>query len=418
MESNDALPRVASDLSSSNEDGVGTLPGHFGRFGGQYVPEALKGFLIKLDEVFMQAERDSGFWNEWKSFFSYMGRPSPLYHATRLSQRAGGAQIYLKREDLNHTGSSAINNALGQALLARRLGKRRVITPTGSGQHGVAMAAVCSRFDMECIVYMGNTDVRRQNGNFVDMKALGAQVVVIDSGAGTMRDALNEALRACIVDMDRSFYAMGSSIGPHPYPTMVRTFQSVIGQETKEQMRDLTGRLPCAVVASVGEGSSAAGMFYPFGSDSDVNLVGVEAAGRGIDTNKHSASLSGGSIGVFQGAMTYVVQDDLGQISNSSSIAAGLDYPGVGPELAWWKDSGRATFITATNDEALTGFQTMAHAEGIVPDLESSHAIWGGMKVARTMKEDETLVICLSGRGDKDLWIVADRLPLLGRTIE
>ncbi|KIW09725.1 tryptophan synthase, beta subunit [Exophiala spinifera] len=406
------MPYLESDESNLNENRTGEASGRFGRFGqfgGQYVPEALKESLIELDEAFVQATKDPDFWKEWRNLSPYMGRPSPLYHANRLSQHVGGAQIYLKREDLNHTGSSAINNALGQALLARRLGKRRVITQTGSGQHGVAMAAICSKLTLECTVYMGVTDARRQSVNVVDMKILGAEVVVVGRCAGALRDAMNEALRASIHDLDRSFYATGSSIGPHPYPIMVRTFQSLIGQETKDQMKDLIGRLPCAVVACVGA-SNCVGMFFPFRSDSDVNLIGVEAAGHGIDTNKHSAALGNGAVGVYHGTMTYLMQDEHGQINTSSSIAAGLNCPAVGPELAHWKDSARASFVTVTDAQALVAFQTIAQLEGILPSLETSHAIWAGMKMASTMKLEETLVICLDGKGDKDLEIVADRL--------
>jgi len=412
MEGNDDVQYLESHKWNTNEDRTGESLGRFGRFGGQYVPEALKESLIKLEEAFVQAKDDPDFWNEWKSFSTYMGRPSPLHHANRLSQQVGGAQIYFKREDLNHTGSSAINNALGQALLARRLGKRRMITQTGSGQHGVAMAAVCSKLALECTVYMGVTDARRQSVNVVDMKILGAEIIVVNRGAGTFRDALNEAFRASIVDLDRAFYMMGSSIGPHPYPIMVRTFQSVIGQETKDQTRELTGHPPAAIVACVGGGSDPAGMFFPFTLDSDVKLIGVEAAGQGMDTSRYSAALAGGTVGVLHGAMTYVMQDDHGQIKTSWSIAAGLDYPGVGPELACWKDGERVRFITATDEEALAGLRAVAQTEGIIPSLEASHAIWGGMKVASTMRADEAVVICLSGRGDKDLPVVADALSL------
>ncbi|KIW36659.1 tryptophan synthase, beta subunit [Exophiala oligosperma] len=334
MEGNENVPYLESHKSNSNEDRTDEASGRFGQFGGQYVPEALKESLIKLEEAFVQAKEDPDFWKEWRAFSAYVGRPSPLHHARRLSQQVGGAQIYLKREDLTHTGSSAINNAIGQALLARRLGKRRLITQTGSGQHGVAMAAVCSKLALDCTVYMGVTDARRQIVNVVDMKILGAEVVVVGRCAGTLRDAMNEALRASIHDLDRSFYATGSSIGPHPYPIMVRTFQSVIGQETKDQMKNLTGHLPCAVVACAGA-SNSVGMFFPFRSDSDVNLVGIEAAGNGIDTRRHSAALTRGAVGIYHGAMTYLMQDDHGQINTSSSIAAGLNCPAVGPELAY-----------------------------------------------------------------------------------
>jgi tryptophan synthase len=329
----------------------------------------------------------------------------------------GGAQIYLKREDLNHTGSHKINNALGQILIARRLGKTRIIAETGAGQHGVATATVCAKFGLECVVYMGAEDVRRQALNVFRMKLLGAKVVAVEAGSRTLRDAVNEAMRAWVVDLDTTHYIIGSAIGPHPFPTIVRTFQSVIGQETKEQMKEQIGKLPDAVIACVGGGSNAVGMFFPFSSDPSVKLIGVEAGGEGVDTERHSATLSGGSIGVLHGVRTYVLQNEHGQISDTHSISAGLDYPGVGPELSNWKDSDRASFINATDAEALIGFRTLSETEGIIPALESSHAIYGAMQVAKTMKKEEVLVICLSGRGDKDVQSVADELPKLGPVI-
>ena len=413
-------PGLADQLDALNSSTNGTapnpdaLPARFGQFGGQYVPESLMDCLAELEEGFTKATNDPEFWKEYRSYYPYMGRPSTLHLADRLTERVGGAQIYLKREDLNHTGSHKINNALGQILVARRLGKTRIIAETGAGQHGVATATVCAKFGMECVVYMGAEDVRRQALNVFRMKLLGAKVVAVEAGSRTLRDAVNEALRAWVVDLDTTHYIIGSAIGPHPFPTIVRTFQSVIGQETKEQMRELTGRLPDAVIACVGGGSNAVGMFFPFSSDPSVKLIGVEAAGEGVDTQKHSATLSGGSIGVLHGVRTYVLQNEHGQISDTHSISAGLDYPGVGPELSNWKDNSRAKFISATDSEALIGFRVLSETEGIIPALESSHAIFGAMQVAKEMKKDETLVICLSGRGDKDVQSVADELPRLG----
>ncbi|EXJ70277.1 tryptophan synthase [Cladophialophora psammophila CBS 110553] len=413
-------PGLADQLDALNASTNGTapnpdaIPARFGQFGGQYVPESLMDCLAELEEGFQKAKNDPEFWKEYKSYYPYMGRPSSLHLADRLTERVGGAQIYLKREDLNHTGSHKINNALGQILLARRLGKTRIIAETGAGQHGVATATVCAKFGMDCVVYMGAEDVRRQALNVFRMKLLGAKVVAVEAGSRTLRDAVNEALRAWVVDLDTTHYIIGSAIGPHPFPTIVRTFQSVIGQETKEQMKELTGRLPDAVIACVGGGSNAVGMFFPFSSDPSVKLIGVEAAGEGVDTGKHSATLSGGSIGVLHGVRTYVLQNEHGQISDTHSISAGLDYPGVGPELSNWKDSARARFISATDSEALIGFRTLSETEGIIPALESSHAIFGAMQVAKEMGKDQTLVICLSGRGDKDVQSVADELPKLG----
>eukprot|EP01099_Mayorella_cantabrigiensis_P005606 TRINITY_DN4548_c0_g1_i1.p1 TRINITY_DN4548_c0_g1~~TRINITY_DN4548_c0_g1_i1.p1 ORF type:complete len:741 (-),score=125.76 TRINITY_DN4548_c0_g1_i1:117-2339(-) len=416
-------PGLADQLDALNSSTNGSapnpnaIPARFGQFGGQYVPESLMDCLAELEQGFSKAKNDPKFWEEFRSYYPYMGRPSSLHLAERLTERAGGAQIYLKREDLNHTGSHKINNALGQILVARRLGKKRIIAETGAGQHGVASATVCAKFGMECVVYMGAEDVRRQALNVFRMKLLGAKVVAVEAGSRTLRDAVNEALRAWVVDLDTTHYIIGSAIGPHPFPTIVRTFQSVIGQETKEQLKALTGKLPDAVVACVGGGSNAVGMFYPFSADPSVKLIGVEAGGEGVDTDKHSATLGGGSIGVLHGVRTYVLQNEHGQISDTHSISAGLDYPGVGPELSNWKDSDRAKFINATDAQALIGFRTLSETEGIIPALESSHAIYGAMQVAKTMKKDETLVICLSGRGDKDVQSVADELPKLGPVI-
>jgi tryptophan synthase len=416
-------PGLANQLDALNISTNGStpnpavLPHRFGQFGGQYVPESLMDCLAELEEGFSKAKNDPEFWKEFRSYYPYMGRPSSLHLAERLTEHAGGAKIYLKREDLNHTGSHKINNALGQILVARRLGKTRIIAETGAGQHGVATATVCAKFGMQCVIYMGAEDVRRQALNVFRIKLLGAKVVPVEAGSRTLRDAVNEALRAWVVDLDTTHYIIGSAIGPHPFPTIVRTFQSVIGQETKEQMKELTGKLPDAVVACVGGGSNAVGMFYPFSSDPSVKLLGVEAGGEGMDTARHSATLSGGSIGVLHGVRTYVLQDTHGQISDTHSVSAGLDYPGVGPELSSWKDSNRAKFIAATDAEAFIGFRTLCETEGIIPALESAHAIWGACELANTMDKDQSVVICLSGRGDKDVQSVADELPVLGPRI-
>ncbi|OJJ47202.1 hypothetical protein ASPZODRAFT_25269 [Penicilliopsis zonata CBS 506.65] len=410
----DQLEALNSDASSANP---AAIPSRFGEFGGQYVPESLMDCLAELEKGFETALNDPKFWDEFRSYYPYMGRPSSLHLAQRLTEHVGGANIWLKREDLNHTGSHKINNALGQILIARRLGKTRIIAETGAGQHGVATATVCAKFGMKCVVYMGAEDVRRQALNVFRMKLLGASVVAVDAGSRTLRDAVNEALRAWVVDLDTTHYIIGSAIGPHPFPTIVRTFQSVIGNETKEQMQQLLGKLPDAVVACVGGGSNAVGMFYPFSNDPTVQLVGVEAGGDGVDTPRHSATLTGGSKGVLHGVRTYVLQDQHGQISETHSISAGLDYPGVGPELSSWKDSDRATFIAATDAEALIGFRTLAQQEGIIPALESSHAVFGAMQLAKSMGPGKDIVLNLSGRGDKDVQSVADELPRLGPKI-
>ena len=416
-------PGLADQLDALNSTTNGTspnpeaIPAQFGQFGGQFVPESLMDCLAELEEGFTAAINDPKFWAEFRSYYPYMGRPSSMHLAPRLTERAGGANIYLKREDLNHTGSHKINNALGQILIAKRLGKTRIIAETGAGQHGVATATVCAKFGMQCVVYMGAEDVRRQALNVFRMKLMGAKVVAVDAGSRTLRDAVNEALRAWVVDLDTTHYIIGSAIGPHPFPTIVRTFQSVIGQETKEQFRELSGRLPDAVVACVGGGSNAVGMFYPFADDPSVKLLGVEAAGEGIESGKHSATLSGGSVGVLHGVRTYVLQNSDGQIADTHSVSAGLDYPGVGPELSSWKDSQRAKFISATDAQAFMGFRTLSETEGIIPALETSHAIWGACELAKEMGEGKDIVICLSGRGDKDVQSVADELPKLGPEI-
>ncbi|KAL7624779.1 anthranilate synthase / indole-3-glycerol phosphate synthase [Parahypoxylon ruwenzoriense] len=393
------------------------IPERFGEFGGQYVPESLMDCLSELEDGFNTIKDDPKFWEEYRSYYPWMGRPGQLHLAERLTEYAGGASIWLKREDLNHTGSHKINNALGQLLLAKRLGKTKIIAETGAGQHGVATATVCAKFGMECTVFMGAEDVRRQALNVFRMRLLGAKVIAVDAGSKTLRDAVNEALRYWVVHLEDTHYIIGSAIGPHPFPTIVRTFQSVIGNETKAQMLEKRGKLPDAVVACVGGGSNAVGMFYPFSNDPSVKLLGVEAGGDGVNTSRHSATLTGGTKGVLHGVRTYVLQNEHGQISDTHSVSAGLDYPGVGPELSSWKDSQRAKFIAATDAEAFIGFRLMSQLEGIIPALESAHGIYGAIELAKTMEKDEDVVICLSGRGDKDVQSVADELPKLGPQI-
>lgn len=419
-------PGLADQLEALNTDEKDPelLPSRFGEFGGQYVPESLMDCLSQLEKGFSDACNDPKFWEEFRSYYPYMSRPSSLHKAERLTENTRkasgsglGANIYLKREDLNHTGSHKINNAIGQALIAKRLGKNEIIAETGAGQHGVATATVCARFGMKCTVYMGAEDVRRQALNVFRMKLLGATVVAVESGSRTLRDAVNEAMRKWVERLDTTHYIIGSAIGPHPFPTIVRTFQSVIGKETKQQMHELTGKLPDAVVACVGGGSNATGMFHPFSEDPSVKLLGVEAGGDGVETSRHSATLTGGKPGVLHGVRTYILQNAEGQITDTHSVSAGLDYPGVGPELSGWKDSSRAKFIAATDSEAFIGFRLLSELEGIIPALESSHAIFGAVELAKTMKADENVVICLSGRGDKDVEEVAQELPRIGPKI-
>ncbi|TAQ86186.1 hypothetical protein B7494_g5479 [Chlorociboria aeruginascens] len=411
---------LADQIEALNSDGqidLSIIPARFGEFGGQYVPESLMDCLSELEEGFNKIKDDPAFWEEYRTYYPWMGRPGQLHMAERLTEYAGGANIWLKREDLNHTGSHKINNALGQILLARRLGKTEIIAETGAGQHGVATATVCAKFGMKCTIYMGAEDVRRQALNVFRIKLLGAQVIAVEAGSRTLRDAVNEALRAWVVKLNTTHYIIGSAIGPHPFPTIVRTFQSVIGNETRAQMLEKRGKLPDAVVACVGGGSNAVGMFYPFSKDPSVKLLGVEAGGDGIDTSRHSATLTSGSKGVLHGVRTYVLQDRHGQISDTHSVSAGLDYPGVGPELSSWKDNERAKFIAATDAEAFQGFRLISQLEGIIPALETAHAIYGALELAKTMKKGEDVVICLSGRGDKDVQSVADELPVLGPKI-
>lgn len=384
-----------------------TLPdakGRFGDFGGRYVPETLMNALIELEQSYYQYAEDEEFQTELKYLLKeYSGRETPLYYAQRLSEELGGPKIYLKREDLNHTGAHKINNALAQGLLAKRTGKKKVIAETGAGQHGVATATVAALFGLECKVFMGEEDIRRQQLNVFRMKLLGAEVVPVTSGTMTLKDAGNEALRYWVSNVEDTFYILGSAVGPHPYPMMVRNFQRVIGDETRRQMLELENRLPDTVVACIGGGSNAIGMFYPFIEDTDVNLIGVEAAGRGIDTPLHAATMSLGTKGVFQGSMSYLLQDEYGQVQPAHSISAGLDYPGVGPEHSYLKDIKRVQYVPVTDAEALDALKLLCRTEGIIPALESSHAIAHVVKIAKDMSGDQILVICLSGRGDKDV---------------
>ena len=385
--------------------------GHFGQFGGRYVPETLMPALLELELAYNHYRNDKEFKEEFTYYMrQYVGRPNPLYFAEKLTNKLGGAKIYLKREDLNHTGAHKINNTIGQGLLAKRMGKKRVIAETGAGQHGVATATVAALFGMECEVFMGEEDIHRQSLNVFRMKLLGATVTPVTAGTATLKDAMNEALRNWVTFVHNTFYVIGTTAGPHPYPKMVRDFQSVIGREAKAQHRKVEGRLPDYLVAAVGGGSNAMGLFYPFMKESGVQMIGVEAAGYGIATGKHAAPLCAGSVGVLHGNKTYLIQDEFGQITPAHSISAGLDYPGVGPEHAWLKESGRASYVSVTDDEALEGFQTLTREEGILPALESSHAIAYLLKLAPTLPKDKTIVVCLSGRGDKDIHTVADAM--------
>ncbi|RMF93809.1 MAG: tryptophan synthase subunit beta [Planctomycetota bacterium] len=377
--------------------------GRFGLFGGRYVPETLTRALDELAEQYAQAKADPDFREELERLYRhYVGRPSPLYFAERLTEHCGGARIFLKREDLNHTGAHKINNTLGQALLTIRMGKRRVIAETGAGQHGVATATACARFGLECVVYMGEEDIRRQKPNVFNMKLLGAEVRAVTSGSRTLRDAINEAMRDWMGSVETTHYCLGSVMGPHPFPMIVRDFQSVIGHETRRQCLEQLGGLPELVVACVGGGSNAAGMFYAFVEDDDVALVGVEAGGRSSNPGENASTLCYGRPGVLHGSFSYVLQDDDGQTCDVHSISAGLDYPGVGPEHSYWKETGRAEYTNVTDTEALEAFQTLARLEGILPALESSHAVAYAMKAARNRPKDSSIVVCLSGRGDKD----------------
>jgi len=382
---------------------VPNAAGRFGAFGGRYVPETLTAALEELTTEYDKACRNESFQRELGELLkNYVGRPSPLYHAKRLTEHAGGAQIYLKREDLNHTGAHKINNTLGQALLTLRMGKRRVIAETGAGQHGVATATACARFGLECVVYMGEEDIRRQKPNVFSMRLLGAEVRPVTSGSRTLRDAINEAMRDWMSSVRSTHYILGSVVGPHPFPRIVRDFQSVIGRETLEQSRDQIGRLPNLAVACVGGGSNAAGMFYPLADHAEIELVGVEAGGRSAKSGDHAAPLSHGAPGVLHGSYSYVMQDEDGQTCDVHSVSAGLDYPGVGPEHSYWKDTGRVQYTSCRDDEALAAFNLLARTEGILPALESSHAVAKAIELAAKRPKEDIVVVCLSGRGDKD----------------
>lgn len=385
--------------------------GRFGAFGGKFVPETLMNALTELETAFAEAMQDPAFREELNGLLrEYAGRPTPLTYAERLTEELGGARIYLKREDLNHTGAHKLNNALGQGLLAKRMGKKSIIAETGAGQHGVASATVAAKLGLSCKVFMGEEDIRRQSLNVFRMNLLGAEVVPAVSGSRTLKDATNEAIRYWVSNVEETFYVIGSVVGPHPYPYIVREFQKIIGEETRAQILQMLGKLPDEIIACVGGGSNAIGMFYPFISDGQVALRGVEAAGRGVDTDKHAATLSLGRPGVIHGSLTYLLQDEHGQVQEAHSISAGLDYPGVGPEHAYLKDSGRVTYTSVTDAEALAAVQMLCRTEGIIPALESAHAIAEAMKRAPQMSKDEILVICLSGRGDKDVLTIQDAL--------
>ena len=385
--------------------------GHFGQFGGRFVPETLMHALEQLEESYRAAAADEGFQGDLRRLLHlYAGRPTPLYYAENLTEELGGAGIYLKREDLAHTGAHKINNALGQGLLAHRMGKKRVIAETGAGQHGVATATVCAMLKQECVVYMGEEDIRRQSLNVFRMRLLGAEVRPVASGSRTLKDAINECIRDWVTNVESTHYLIGSVVGPHPYPMMVRDFQSVIGQETREQTLASTGRLPDYAVACVGGGSNAIGLFHEFIPDEDVELVGVEAGGEGADGGHHAATLVAGQVGVLHGSMSYLLQDENGQVRETHSLSAGLDYPGVGPEHSYLKDVGRATYVSVTDSEALEGFQLLCHTEGIIPALEPAHAISHVSKLAPTLSKDKIIVVGLSGRGDKDMDTVASAL--------
>jgi len=386
--------------------------GRFGDFGGRFVSETLMPLILDLEAEYEKAKVDPDFWAEMDHLWEhYVGRPSPLYFASRVTEELGGAKIYYKRDELNHTGAHKINNVLGQILLARRMGKTRIIAETGAGQHGVATATVCAKFGLKCIVYMGAHDVERQAPNVFRMKLLGAEVVPVTSGRGTLKDAMNDALRDWVTYVENTFYCIGTVAGPHPYPAMVRDFQSIIGKEVREQMMKAEGRLPDSVVACIGGGSNAMGLFYPFLDDTDVRIIGVEAGGKGVnDDMEHCASLTGGKPGVLHGNRTYLLQDDGGQILEGYSISAGLDYPGIGPEHSWLHDTGRAEYVSVTDDEALEAFQYSCRTEGIIPALEPSHALAHVRKLAPTLPEDHIMVMNMCGRGDKDIFTVAKHL--------
>ncbi|WP_373886671.1 tryptophan synthase subunit beta [Duganella sp. BJB475] len=403
----------AKPLFHAKDYNLPDTKGHFGPYGGSFVAETLTYALAELNEAYERYSKDPEFLDEFRyELKHFVGRPSPIYYAKRWSELAGGAQIYFKREDLNHTGAHKINNVIGQALLAKRMGKPRIIAETGAGQHGVATATICARFGLECVVYMGSEDVKRQAQNVYRMKLLGATVVPVESGSKTLKDALNEAMRDWVTNIENTFYIIGTVAGPHPYPMLVRDFQSVIGEECLVQMPEMTGRQPDCVVACIGGGSNAMGIFYPYIDQKQVRLIGVEAAGEGLDGDKHAASLTKGYPGVLHGNRTYLLQDENGQIIETHSVSAGLDYPGVGPEHAYLKDIGRAEYVSITDEEALQAFHDCCHIEGIIPALESSHALAYAAKLAATLPKDQIILANLSGRGDKDMHTVAERMGL------
>ena len=388
--------------------------GRFGDYGGRFVSETLMPLIIELEKSYQELKKDDGFWKEYEDLLNnYVGRPSPMYFAERLTSYLNGPKIYFKRDELNHTGAHKINNVIGQILLAKRMGKKRIIAETGAGQHGVATATVCARFGLECIVFMGETDVKRQAPNVFRMKLLGAKVRSVTSGRGTLKDAMNEALRDWVSNVDNTFYCIGTVAGPHPYPKMVRDFQSIIGREARLQLEQMEGRKPDTVVACIGGGSNAIGLFHEFLDDEDIDIIGVEAGGEGIDSRmKHAASLTGGSPGVLHGNKTYLLQDSEGQIIEGHSISAGLDYPGIGPEHAWLNDLGRVKYVSVTDSEALDAFKLCCKLEGIIPALEPSHALAHVMKIAPTLPKDKLILLNMCGRGDKDIFTVAERLDV------
>jgi len=387
--------------------------GYYGPYGGRFVPEVLIPALDELESAYRQAQADQEFWQEFDHLCAhYIGRPTPLYFAENLTERLRGAQVFLKREDLAHTGAHKINNAVGQALLARRMGKRRIIAETGAGQHGVAAATVCAKFGLDCVIYMGEEDIHRQSLNVFRMKLLGAEVRPVSSGTRTLKDAINEAIRDWVTNVRNTYYLIGSVVGPHPYPELVRDFQAVIGRETRAQILQDRGRLPDYVLACVGGGSNAMGMFHAFFNDREVKLIGVEAGGRGVDTNQHAATLCAGKVGVLHGAKSYLLQDENGQVLPTHSISAGLDYPGTGPEHSYYKDIGRAQYVTASDDEALEGFKLLCATEGIIPALESAHAVSYATNTASRLGNENIVVVCLSGRGDKDIYTAADAMEV------
>ncbi|MBO6519067.1 MAG: tryptophan synthase subunit beta [Rhodospirillales bacterium] len=384
--------------------------GHFGIYGGRFVAETLMPLILDVEKAWEEARKDDDFWAEFDYLMKhYVGRPSPLYFAERLTEHFGGAKVYFKRDELNHTGAHKINNTIGQILLARRMGKKRIIAETGAGQHGVATATVCALFGMPCVVYMGETDVERQKPNVFRMRLLGAEIVPVTAGTGTLKDAMNEALRDWVANVEETFYIIGTAAGPHPYPVMVRDFQCIIGNETREQMQEMEGRLPDTLVAAIGGGSNAIGLFHPFLDDESVNIIGVEAAGHGIESGEHCASLNGGKPGVLHGNRTYLLQDDDGQIKDGYSISAGLDYPGIGPEHSWLRDIGRVEYVSATDTDALEAFKLCTAKEGIIPALEPCHALAHVARIAPDLPKDHLIVMNMCGRGDKDIFAVAER---------